>query len=173
MRIFFLAFTAVSALATAVALAQTAPADTTKNPATGPSPATTNLTNPINATPTPSPSAIANPRSASGSDFIQLQSSDMLSSNLVGLVVYDGQRNDLGKIKDVAFDTSKKVTADIVAVGGVLGMGTRYVAVSPDAISVSHDANNKAWRVSMSATKDELKTAPEFKYTGQWNASRT
>jgi len=171
MRKFIFVAAATSALATAVAFAQTAPNGSAATPAAGSNPATTNSTSPVNAT--PAPSSAASPRSASASDFIQLQSSDMLSSIVVGLDIYDGQRNDLGKIKDVAFDTSKKVTAYIVAVGGVLGMGTRYVAVSPDAISVSYDANSKAWRASMSATKDELKAAPEFKYTGQWNASRT
>ncbi len=154
MRKFLFAMTAVSALAAAgaVAVAQTAPA-------------------PVNATPAPNNAPM--PRSASASDFIELQSSNMLTSTLVGLDIYDGQRNDLGKIKDVAFDASKKVTAYIVAVGGVLGMGTRYVAVNPDAISVTYDTNYKVWRASMNATKDELKAAPEFKYTGQWNASRT
>jgi hypothetical protein len=38
--------------------------------------------------------------------FINLQGSDMLSSNVVGLEVYDNQKNDLGKIQDVAFDSS-------------------------------------------------------------------
>lgn len=165
MRKFLFAITAVSALATAgaVAVAQTAPGGASANPAAAPAPA--------NATPTPKTAPL--PRSASASDFIELQSSNMLTSTLVGLDVYDGQHNDLGKIKDVAFDASKKVTAYIVAVGGVLGMGTRYVAVNPDAISVVYDTNDKAWRASMNATKDELKAAPEFKYTGEWNASRT
>ena len=86
---------------------------------------------PVNATPTPTPSAANKPRSASVSDFLQLQSSDMLTSNLVGLDLYDGQRNDLGKIKDVAFDPSKKIAAYIVAVGGVLGVGARYVVGQP------------------------------------------
>ena len=97
----------------------------------------------------------------------------MLTSNLVGLDLYDGQHNDLGKIKDVAFDPSKKIAAYIVAVGGVLGVGARYVAVNPDAIAVTYDTNEKVWRASMSATKDELKAAPEFKYAGQWNASKS
>jgi len=172
MRNLIIVTAAASALGVAVAFAQTAaPGGTAATPAAGSNPAMTNPTSPVNATPTPGNAAT--PRSASASDFIQLQSSDMLSSILVGLDIYDSQRNDLGKIKDVAFDASKKVTAYIVAVGGVLGMGTRYVAVNPDAISVSYDANSKSWRASMSATKDELKAAPEFKYTGQWNASRT
>ena len=52
-------------------------------------------------------------------------------------------------------------------------MGTHYVAVNPSAVMVSYDAENKTWRATMNATKDELKSAPEFKYGGQWTASRS
>ena len=108
MRKLILVVTTVSALGAVVAFAQTAPGDSSASPAAGASPAATNPPSPVNATPTPTPSAANKPRSASASDFLQLQSSDMLTSNLVGLDLYDGQRNDLGKIKDVAFDPSKK-----------------------------------------------------------------
>jgi hypothetical protein len=65
------------------------------------------------------------------------------------------------------------VTGYILSVGGFLGMGTRYVAVNPDALMVSYDAQNKVWKATMNATKDQLKSAPEFKYGGQWTASRS
>jgi hypothetical protein len=52
-------------------------------------------------------------------------------------------------------------------------MGTRYVAVDPGSVNVQYDANAKKWRASMNATKDELKNAPEFKYQGQWDASKS
>lgn len=105
--------------------------------------------------------------------FINLQGGDMLSSNVVGLEVYDNQKNDLGKIQDVAFDNSKAVKGYILSVGGFLGMGTHYVAVDPAAVTIQYDSNAKKWRASMTATKDELKNAPEFKYQGQWEASKS
>ena len=52
-------------------------------------------------------------------------------------------------------------------------MGTHYVAVDPNSVLVEYDANNKTWRATMNATKDQLKSAPEFKYSGQWTASRS
>ena len=97
----------------------------------------------------------------------------MLSSNVVGLDIYNGQNNKIGKIQDIAFDSSKQLTGYILSVGGFLGMGTHYVAVNPSSLNVSYDAQNKTWRASMNATKDELKAAPEFKYGGQWTASRS
>jgi sporulation protein YlmC with PRC-barrel domain len=109
----------------------------------------------------------------SGAKFINLQGGDMLSSNVVGLEVYDNQKNDLGKIQDVAFDSSKAVKGYILSVGGFLGMGTRYVAVDPGSVNVQYDGTAKKWRATMNATKDELKNAPEFKYQGQWEASKS
>ena len=61
----------------------------------------------------------------------------------------------------------------ILSVGGFLGMGTHYVAVDPGAVNITYDANQKTWRAAMNATKDELKSAPEFKYDGRWSASRS
>ena len=71
------------------------------------------------------------------------------------------------------FDKSDKVTGYILSVGGFLGMGTHYVAVDPGTVSITYDGSNKTWRASMNATKDQLKSAAEFKYGGQWTASRS
>jgi uncharacterized protein YrrD len=106
-------------------------------------------------------------------NFINLQNSDMLSSNIVGLDVYDPQKNDIGKIQDVAFDSSKAVKGYILSVGGFLGMDKHYVAVDPGAVNIQYDASSKKWRANMTATKDQLKAAPEFKYEGQWDASKS
>ena len=108
-----------------------------------------------------------------GPNFTKVQNTDMLSSNVVGLDIYNSENDDIGKVQDIAFDASKKVTGYILSVGGFLGMGTRYVTVNPDALMVSYDAQNKVWKATMNATKDELKSAPEFKYGGQWTASKS
>ncbi len=105
--------------------------------------------------------------------FVEVQNTDMLSSNVVGLDIYNEQNNNIGKIQDIAFDASKQMTGYILSVGGFLGMGTRYVAVDPNAVKVQYDADHKTWRATMNATKDQLKSAPEFKYSGQWTASRS
>ena len=110
---------------------------------------------------------------AGATHFVKLQNTDMLSSNLVGVDVYDNANNDLGSIKDVAFDSAKAVKGYILSVGGFLGMGTHYVAVDADSVKVKYDPNDKKWHANMNATKDELKNAPEFKYEGEWNASKS
>ena len=56
----------------------------------------------------------------------------------------------------------------ILSVGGVLGLGSHYVVVSPAGLIVSYDAAKKTWRARIDATKDELKAAPAFAYDGRW-----
>ncbi len=105
--------------------------------------------------------------------FVTLQNSDILSSNLTGLDVYDNANHDIGTIKDVAFDSSKTIKGYVVSVGGVLDMGARYVVVDPDSVKVKYDPADKKWHANMNSSKDELMKAPEFKYEGQWDASKS
>ena len=138
MRKLFLVAASISALTCAVAFAQTTPTPSTSS------------------APSAKMDQAASAASAQ-SDFVQLPNTDVLSSNVVGLDVYDANNsNNLGTIKDVAFDSSKRATAYIMSVGGVLGMGARYVAVNPDAVNISYDMNDKKWRANMNVTKEAL-----------------
>jgi sporulation protein YlmC with PRC-barrel domain len=105
--------------------------------------------------------------------FVSLDTTDMLSSNVVGVDVYDTANNDIGTIKDVAFDASKAVKGYVLSVGGFLGMGAHYVAVDTDSVKIKFDPADKKWHANMNASKDQLKSAPEFKYEGQWNATKS
>jgi sporulation protein YlmC with PRC-barrel domain len=156
MRKFLFAAVAVSALASGSAMAQNA---SSNNPDTGNAAA--------------APKTVTQEVPNNGPAFVKVQNSDMLSSNVVGLDVYNKENNNIGKIQDIAFNASKQMTGYILSVGGFLGMGTHYVAVDPNSVVVQYDANAKTWRATMNATKDQLKSAPEFKYSGQWTASRS
>jgi sporulation protein YlmC with PRC-barrel domain len=161
--------TAIAALASATALAQNA---SPNNPG-----ATDKMDTPatqggaMGANPSATAPANAPQTAKQGPNFAHVLNTDMLSSNVVGLDIYNSQNDKIGKIQDIAFNTSKEVTGYILSVGGFLGMGTHYVAVNPSSLMVSYDASNKVWRATMNATKDQLKSAPEF--GGQWTASRS
>ena len=99
--------------------------------------------------------------------FVTAQPTDMLSSNLIGLNITNGQKEDVGEIKDLVVSNGQ-LAGYIVSVGGFLGMGERYVVVAPSAIQINYAENDKKWTATMDATKDQLKTAPEFKYQGRW-----
>jgi hypothetical protein len=96
--------------------------------------------------------------------FANVPAQTGLSSKLIGLSVYNSENTDLGTIKDIAFDANG-VKAYIVAVGGFLGMGDHYVAVRPSAITISYDAAKDKWLAVMNTNVDQLKSAPEFKYS--------
>jgi PRC-barrel domain len=82
---------------------------------------------------------------------------------VVGLDVYNNANQNIGIIKDVAYNGTG-VNGYILGVGGFLGLGDHYVAVRPYAIKLSYDAKDKKWHASMDANADQLKAAPEFKY---------
>jgi sporulation protein YlmC with PRC-barrel domain len=171
MRRFQLAATAIAALASATALAQNASPNSLGATDKMDTPATQGGA--MGANPTPAAPAPAHQNAKQEPNFAHVLNTDMLSSNVVGLDIYNSQNDKIGKIQDIAFNTSKQVTGYILSVGGFLGMGTHYVAVNPSSLMVSYDASNKVWRATMNATKDQLKSAPEFKYSGQWTASRS
>jgi sporulation protein YlmC with PRC-barrel domain len=79
--------------------------------------------------------------------------------------VYDTQNNKIGDIKDVLVDADGRVNALIVSVGGFLGAGEKDVAVKFEAVKKSEKDNSV--RLTMNASKDELKSAPGLKYDKQ------
>jgi hypothetical protein len=95
--------------------------------------------------------------------FSTVSKDEMFSSKLKGLSVTNQKDETVGEITDIAIK-NHEVDALILSVGGFLGMGERYVAVSPASVDVRYDAKNNKWLASMNTTKDALKDAPEFKY---------
>jgi hypothetical protein len=90
-----------------------------------------------------------------------------LSYNLIGLNVYDGANADVGEIKDLVIEKGA-LAGYILSVGGFLGMGEHYVAVTPASIGLAYNATDKKWKASINVTKDQLKAAPQFAYDGKF-----
>ena len=113
MRKALLAAAAIAALASASATAQTT---TTDNPPNGASADKMSPTgtpgmgaNPTNANPSTTapanaPQTATQPVPKDGPSFIQVQSADMLTSNVVELDIYNSQNDDIGKVQDIAFE---------------------------------------------------------------------
>jgi hypothetical protein len=96
--------------------------------------------------------------------FTYVPAHDELSSNVVGLDVYNKDKQNIGTIKDIALDANG-LNGYIIDVGGFLGMGDRYVVVRPSAISF--DAKDNKWHATMNANADQLRTAPEYKHSSK------
>ena len=96
--------------------------------------------------------------------FSTVAKDEMFSSKLKGLNVYNQKDEKVGEITDLAIGKGDQVQAMILSVGGFLGMGEHYVAVSPSSVRVSYNKEKDSWTARMNTTKDALKAAPEFKY---------
>jgi len=107
---------------------------------------------------------------SSSETYVNVPSNDDLSSKIVGLDIYNKDNKDIGTIKDIALNPNGRASAYIVSVGGFLGMGEHYVAVNPEAVNLTY--KDSKWHADMNATADQLKAAPEFKYSGRWTSNK-
>jgi PRC-barrel domain len=95
--------------------------------------------------------------------FSTVPNDEILSSKLRGLNVHNQNDQSVGAIADFAIKNNQ-VDALILSVGGFLGLGEHYVAVSPSSVNIRYDAENDNWLASMNTTKEALTAAPEFTY---------
>lgn len=95
-------------------------------------------------------------------EFIVAQPADTLTSKLTGLSVYNNNNEAVGEIEDFLILDGKTIHAVILGVGGFLGIGERYVAVSPSSITLSK--KDDKLRALINTNKDELKNATPFNY---------
>ncbi|GLH76605.1 hypothetical protein SSBR45G_15130 [Bradyrhizobium sp. SSBR45G] len=108
-------------------------------------------------------SAAAASDAAPGGAFTSVPAKDGLGSRVIGLDVFNMAKQNIGTIKDIAFNENG-VDGYILSVGGFLGIGDQYVAVRPSAIKIKYDQNDRRWHASMDTTAEQLKAAPSFKY---------
>jgi sporulation protein YlmC with PRC-barrel domain len=70
---------------------------------------------------------------AAASDSSSFQG-DWRASKMSGLKVYNDKNEDIGSINDLLADRSGNIKAVVISVGGILGVGSRYVAIPYDKI---------------------------------------
>jgi hypothetical protein len=91
-------------------------------------------------------------------DVVQL-ATGYRASKINGSPVFNRDRDRLGTIDDLIVVPNNKDAYVILSVGGFLGMGTHFVAVPFSEIRIV----GKQMQLP-DATKDSLKSLPEFKY---------
>ncbi|MHC1763265.1 MAG: PRC-barrel domain-containing protein [Verrucomicrobiia bacterium] len=81
------------------------------------------------------------------------------ASKLIGMNVRNLQNERLGEIEDLVVDfKSGKISYAVLAVGGFLGIGEKYVAIPPSAFSMGADRDS----VVLNADKAKFENAPSF-----------
>ncbi len=81
------------------------------------------------------------------------------ASKIVGSEVYNGAGESVGTVDDVIVSNDGNVPYVVLAVGGFLGMGQRLVVVGSSSLAIK---DGKI--VIANASRDALKSLPEFKY---------
>ena len=81
------------------------------------------------------------------------------TSKVVGSTVVNETNETVGTIDDLIVTPGDKVPFAVLSVGGFLGMGTKYVVVPYNSLEVRDSK-----MVLAGATKESLKSLPEFKY---------
>jgi sporulation protein YlmC with PRC-barrel domain len=87
----------------------------------------------------------------------------MLASKLKGTDVIGSNNEKIGDVNDMLFDKDGKILAYVVGVGGFLGIGSKDVALSPASFQIMPASERESMKLKLSMTKDELKTAADFK----------
>jgi sporulation protein YlmC with PRC-barrel domain len=100
------------------------------------------------------------------------QAGEMRASKLIGTAVNNVAGERIGEINEVVLGTDGKVAAVVIGVGGFLGLGEREVAVRFESLRLTQDANSNAV-VALSATKDSLTAAPEWRWSGEGRTGTT
>jgi sporulation protein YlmC with PRC-barrel domain len=84
---------------------------------------------------------------------------EVYASKIIGASVKNTQGENLGKIDELVIDPhDARITAAVVSVGGVLGIGAKSVAIPWDKVTMGSGTDRDTVVVAMG--KDELEHAP-------------
>jgi PRC-barrel domain len=81
---------------------------------------------------------------------------------ILGKDVVSAKGEDMGRIVDVLFDEKGEPHAAVIDFGGFLGVGTRKIAISWNALRF--DLGEKKNVIALDLGREQLKAAPEYKY---------
>ena len=104
--------------------------------------------------PTPMSDRANSAASSTSSTSESLFKGDWRASKMSGLKVYNEKNENVGSINDLLMDKAGNVKEAVISVGGVLGVGARYVTVPYDKIKFVNEP------VPMTGTADNS-TAPK------------
>lgn len=109
------------------------------------------------------PTFAQSPATTSPPSFIAEQPlGEALASMFFGQDVTNAAGEKVGDIRDLLFDKSGRITSAVIGVGGLLGLGEKYVAIPFSALVVTSGAKGERI-VTATLSKETLQNAPAFK----------
>jgi PRC-barrel domain len=95
--------------------------------------------------------------------YVNIQDTDLVTSKLIGVDIYNKQNDDIGEISDVVIGDGKSVIGIVASVGGFLGLGESYVVLDPSSVALGQD--NGTWKAYVDTSKEDLSKAPKLDYS--------
>lgn len=87
------------------------------------------------------------------------------AESLIGAEVLNASGKEIGEVQDLVIDSDNKVDKAIVEVGGILGLGSKFVAV--EIAQLKPEGKKKGFVTAM--TEEELKSRAQYeKKAGAW-----
>lgn len=94
--------------------------------------------------------------------YVEIKDTDLVTSKLVGVDIYNKQNENIGEISDVVIGDGKSLIGVVASVGGFLGLGTSYVVIDPASLALANE--NGTWKAYVDTNKDDLSKAPKLDY---------
>lgn len=95
--------------------------------------------------------------------YLKRSANEVLASSLIGKSIYNGVGENaeaVGDVNDIVMSQDGRAEAVVIGVGGFLGVGEKWVAVSFDRLAMSK-VEGETW-LTINSTKEELEQAPPF-----------
>ena len=94
--------------------------------------------------------------------FIEVQEEAQFLANdeVIGKNVVNVMDEEVGTIADLVMDQEQKLVGVVLSVGGFLGIGEKWVAVSVD--QIDFPTRDQPARLLVTVTEEQLKNAPDF-----------
>jgi sporulation protein YlmC with PRC-barrel domain len=96
-----------------------------------------------------------------------------LGSNLIGAKVVSASNETIGRIANLVINNDGAIESVVIAVGGVLGVGAKEVAVTYRSLNIVRTKTGDAIdHVTLAASKSDMRHAAEFKTLSRQMAER-
>jgi sporulation protein YlmC with PRC-barrel domain len=106
---------------------------------------------------------------AESANFLTVQKQgDRMASEVIGTTAVDQAGESVGKISDLILDQDNKAVGAVISVGGFMGIGSKLVGVPWQSVKLQTKDGKPVAMVS--ATRETLAKAPEFKTAAQMRA---
>lgn len=92
-----------------------------------------------------------------------LHETDLLSSDIIGLAVYNRSNQKVGLVDDIILGSNQSVNAIVINVGGFLGTGNRNIAVAANSVLILKQGG-RLDRALIDATEETLRSTDTFTF---------